>query len=233
MPVSQTRLALAGAAFLATGLLAAAPAARADTLLHLTVTADVTAMPDELQADLSAEVQAASAGAAQAAVNAMIGQALEAAKSVPAVTASTTSYSVWHQTDPKDVWQARQGLSLHAHDGAALLALVGRLQQAGFATGNLAWQLSPALAEKTYEQAMAKAVEKLKARGQAAAALLGLTMHGFRSVTLGDGAAPPGPRPMLRMMAAASPMAAPPPQAVAETITVSATVSGEARLEGE
>ena len=220
-----------GTALLAAGLFSCAAAARADTMLHLSVTADVTAMPDELVAELTAEAQAASAGAAQAAVNDMIGHALGAAKSVSTISASTTTYSVWHQTDPKDVWQASQGMTLRAHDGAALLALVGQLQQDGLAVGNLSWQLSPALAEKTYEQAMAKAVDKLTGRGRAAAALLHMTMHGFRSVTLGDDGQP-APRPMMRMMTMAAKVdAAPPPNAVSEAVTVSATVSGEARLE--
>lgn len=225
----KTKSALA-VAFCAAGLLLA-PAAYADTILHLSVTAEVTAMPDELVAELTAEAQAASAGAAQAQVNAMIGKALGAVKSVPAITASTTSYSVWHQTDPKDVWQASQGMTLRAHDGAALLALVGQLQQDGMAVGNLSWQLSPALAETTYEQALAKAVDKLTSRGRTAASLLHMTMQGFRSVTLGDDGQP-GPRPMMRMMTmAAKAEAAPPPNAVSEAVTVSATVSGEAKLE--
>jgi predicted secreted protein len=220
----------AAALFCAAGLLIA-PVARADTLLHLSVTADVTAMPDELVAELTAEAQAASAGAAQATVNAMIGQALGSMKSVSTITASTTTYSVWHETDPKDIWHASQGMTLRARDGAALLALVGQLQQDGLAVGTLSWQLSPALAEKTYEQAMAKAVDKLTGRGRAAAALLHMTMHGFRSVTLGDDGSA-APRPMMRMMTmAAKAEAAPPPNAVSEAVTVSATVSGEARLE--
>ncbi|HTI02019.1 MAG TPA: SIMPL domain-containing protein [Acidisoma sp.] len=219
-----------GTALLTAGLFSCAAAARADTLLHLSVTASVTAMPDELVAELSAEVQAASAGAAQAAVNDMIAKALGAAQSIPTIAASTTTYSVWHQTDPKDVWQASQGMMLRAHDGAALLALVGQLQQDGLAVGNLSWQLSPTLAEKTYEQAMAKAIDKLTAQAAVVAKLLHLQPHGFSSVTVGNDSQP-GPRPMMRMMATAAPEAKAPPSAQAEEQTVSATVSGEARLE--
>lgn len=230
MAVMKLTLPLACLALVAAGTLAAAPAARADTTLKLSVTATVSIMPDELVAELSAQSDAPSAGAAQAAVNGMIGRALGEAKPIAGITAGTTRYSVWHETDPKDIWHASQGLSLRSHDGGALLTLVGRLQAEGLAVTNLSWQLSPALAEKSYEQAMARAIDKLTERARAAAALMHLALHGFRSVSLDDGGAP-APRPVMRMMAVAAPAAAPPPNAQAEAETVSATVSGEARLE--
>jgi uncharacterized protein YggE len=104
------------------------------------------------------------------------------------------------------------------------------LQQDGLAVGDLSWQLSPALSEKTYEQAIAKALDLLTERAKTVAALLHLTMTGFRSVTVGeDGGGPPQPVGMMRMMAMA-PAAAPPPSAKADAVTVSASVSGEANL---
>jgi uncharacterized protein YggE len=199
MIAHSVRTTLLGTALLAAGLFSCAAAARADTVLNLTVTADVTVMPDELVAQLTAQADAPSAGDAQAQVNAMIAKALEAAKPLQAVTASTTTYSVWHQTE-------------------------------GLAVGDLSWQLSPALAEKSDEQAMAKAIGKLTERARAAAQLLHMQTHGFQRVTIGDGGEP-GPRPMMRMMAVAAPVAAPPPSAQADAVTVSATVSGTARLE--
>ena len=47
--------------------------------------------------------------AAQTQVNDLVAKALGAAKNLAAVTASTTTYSVWHETDPQDVWHASQG----------------------------------------------------------------------------------------------------------------------------
>lgn len=217
-------------ACLVTGLLLMPQMARAETVLHLSVTASVTAMPDELVAQLTAQADAPTAADAQSQVNAMIARALADAKTLDAVTASTTSYSVWHETDPKDVWHASQGMALRAHDGAALLGLIGKLQQDGLALGDLSWQLSPALSDKTSEQATAQAIGKLTAQADSVAKLLHLTAHGFSSVTVGDNGQAP-PRPMMRMMAAAAPAAAPPPSAQADVVTVSATVSGDARLE--
>ena len=91
----------------------------------------------------------------------MVETALSAAKGLTAVTASTTQYSVWHETDPKDVWHANQGMVLRSRDGGGLLTLVGTLQQDGLAVGDLGWQLSPAAAETRYEQALRKAVDLL------------------------------------------------------------------------
>jgi predicted secreted protein len=211
-------------------LLAAPPAARADTILHLSVNATVTVTPDELAAQLTANADAPAAGAAQARVNQMVKTALGAAKALPAVTASTTQYSVWYETDPKVVWHASQGIALRSKDGAGLLTLVGTLQQDGLAVGDLGWQLSPATAEASYEQAISRAIDLLTRRAGAVAGQLHLALRGFRSVTVGqDGGPPMQPVGVMRMMAAA-PAAAPPPSAQAAGVTVSATVSGDARL---
>ena len=207
----------------------AAPAAWADTILHLSVTASVTTMPDELVAQLTANADAPTPGAAQARVNQMVETALGAAKGLTAVTASTTQYSVWHETDPKDVWHASQGVALRSRDGGGLLTLVGTLQQDGLAIGDLGWQLSPAVAEKSYEQAMGRAVDLLTERAGTVASLLHLTLHGFQTLTVGQDGGPPAPLGMMRMMA--EPLAAAaPPSAKADVVTVSATVSGNARL---
>ncbi|WP_419759292.1 SIMPL domain-containing protein [Acidisoma sp.] len=218
------------AAVIALLAFAAVPAAHAGTILHLTVTASVSAMPDELVAQLTANADAQTAGAAQAQVNKMVQTALGAAKGPSAVTASTAQYSVWHETDPKDVWHASQGVGLRSTDGGILLTLVGTLQQEGLAVGDLGWQLSPATTEKSYEQAMGHAVDLLTRRATTVARLLHLTLQGFQSVTVGEDAGPPvRPLGQSRMMTMAA-TAAPPPSAQADAVTVSATVSGDARL---
>ncbi len=225
----RTMPSLSGAALVAAALLSP-HAAQADTILHLSVTASITTMPDELVAQLTADAEAATAGAAQQQVNQMVETALGAAKGLSAVTASTTQYSVWHETDPKDVWHASQGVALRSRDGGGLLTLVGTLQQDGLAVGDLGWQLSPAAAEKSYEQAMGRAVDLLTERATTVAGLLHLTLQGFQSVTVGQDGGLPAPVGLMRMMAAAPAAAPPPPNARADVVTVSATVSGDARL---
>jgi uncharacterized protein YggE len=146
------------------------------------------------------------------------------------VTVSTGGYNVWHQTTPRDQWQASQTLELRSHDQAALLGLVGTLQSKGLAVGDLSWRLSDELARKTRAEALRKAITGLRGRAEEAAGLLGLHFVEFKEVRL-DQSNPP-PRPMMRMMAAAAPAPhAPPPVAEADKIDVTATVQAEAVLQ--
>ncbi len=218
-----------GVSLLVTALLAA-PGAHADTILHLSVTATITTLPDEVVAHLSAQADASTAQTAQQLVNQMVAEALDTAKPLTTITANTTQYSVWHETDPKDVWHASQGIALRSSDISGLLGLVGTLQQSGLAVGDLGWQLSPAASEKTYEQAIDKAINLLTTRANGIASLLHLTMKNFDSVTVGeDGGAQQQPLGLMRMMAIA-PAAAAPPRAQTDMVQVSATVSADAVL---
>ena len=64
------------------------------------------------------------------------------------VTVSTGGYFVWRvgpaPLTPPEHWQANQSIDLTSHDGAAMLKLVGELQQKGLAIGQLGWRLSDA-----------------------------------------------------------------------------------------
>jgi predicted secreted protein len=220
-PIEIRPIAAAGVAL----LLLIGPA-RAATILHLSATATVQAMPDQLDAELAAETSAASPVAAQNEVNAMIGKALAAARAVSAVTVSTGAYSVWYVTDPHPSWQARQTLVLSAHDGVSLLALVGQLQGEGLAVSSLGWQLAAATAEKAREKAQAMALAMLKGKAEAAAKVLGLRFAGFREVWLNP-ASPSPIQPMMLMQARAAP-----PNAVPAETSVAATVEAEVTLDG-
>ena len=215
------------AALLAVAFIGGPVSARAATILHLSATATVQAMPDELDAELAAEAGAASPVAAQNEVNAMIGKALAAARAVSAVTASTGAYSVWYVTDPHPSWQARQTLALSAHDGAALLGLVGQLQGEGIAVSSLGWRLAAETEQKAREKAQAMALAALEGKAEAAAKVLGLHFAGFREVWLN----PPAPgsiQPMMLMAARGTP-----PNAVPAETSVAATVEADVTLEGE
>ncbi len=209
--------------------LAAAPACRAATLLRLTETATVAVTPDRLIATVSAQATAPSAAAAQAAVNRAMAAALAAAGKVAGVRAETGGYSTWQHppgTPGGGSWQASAGLTLSSGNGAALLALVGRLQGGGMAVSGLQWGLSAPTRRKARQAAMAKAIAALRGRAAQAAGLLGLRFLGFREVTLGP---PPSvlPRPMFAMARAVAPVA------VGQAVTVSATVAAVATLGGK
>jgi uncharacterized protein YggE len=209
-------------------LLSAPALAHADTMLNLSATGAVEAKPDELRAALTASATAANAAAAQSQVNDAVARALGASKAIPSVTASTDAYSVWHETDPKDVWRANQSVALRSKDGGALLGLVGVLQAQGLAVNDLGWQLTTAARDAAYAQAMEEAIAALEVRGRAVAKLLHLTFIGFERMSVGEDGGGVRPMPMMRMMATAAP--AGPPNAQADSQTVTATVSGTARL---
>jgi len=206
----------------------AAPAA-ADTVLSLSATASVSVPPDELTASLRATAEASGAERAQAEVNRAMATALAAARAVPGVQATTAGYATWQRPPGSPgggAWQASQSLVLKAHDGPALLGLLGRLQAQGLAVDQLGWELSATAQQTARDQATDAALGRLRGRATAAARVLGLRFGSFRTVRLGP---PPeiGPRPMFASLARA---AGPPPSAVAENVAVSATVSAEVVL---
>jgi uncharacterized protein len=207
-------------------MLAACSPALADTILHLNDTETVMEHPDELVATLRAEATAATAAAAQQAVNSAMASALARARQVTGVTASTEGYTAWQATQPQR-WQASQTLTLRSHDGPALLTLVGELQQKGLAIGELSWQLSRDASRTARDQAMREALSALRGRADAAAGLLGLSFKSFQRVSIAvPQAVPIMPRAMMAMAAAAPT----PPSAQAEDIPVSATVDADAVL---
>jgi uncharacterized protein len=218
---------LAPSLLLAILVLAPLPA-HADTILRLSETATVMAHPDELDATVRADATAFSAAEAQRRVNSLMADAIAAAKAVPRVAINSGGYFVAHPgptpQDRRERWQANQSLILTSPDGAALLKLVGELQQKGLAVTQLSWRLSDAAARAAQAEATRKAIAALRGRAEEAANLLDLRFGSFKEVRL-DGAQPLP----LRMMApmAASAAAAPPPSAEATEVTVSATAEAD------
>ncbi|HUC17681.1 MAG TPA: SIMPL domain-containing protein [Acetobacteraceae bacterium] len=212
---------LAGALFAMAG-----PAGAATTILHVSATASVKAMPDELDAELAAEAGAHGPAAAQNAVNAMIGKGLATTRAVSAVTTSTGTYSVWYVTDPHPEWRAQQSLVLSARDGPALLSLIGQLQAQGLAVTSLGWRLADETLKAASDRAQAIALAMLKGRAEAAAKVLGLHFTGFREVWLTPRVPPLPIQPMALMAGRVSA-----PNAVPAETMVTATVEADVTLE--
>ncbi len=207
----------------------AAASARADTILDLSETASVTAQPDEIAASLRAEASAPAPAAAQAAVNRMMAQALARAHQTPALKITTGSYAVWlvepaHPGSGVPAWRASQTLDLSGHDGPALLALTGALQQQGMAVQQLGWRLSAPGARTARDEALRQALSGLRARAADAAGLLGLRFASFRTVRLGP-EMPEPPMPRASFAAAAMPSAEQGPIEVAATVTAEAVLA--------
>ena len=220
-------------------ILAAAPAALAqpapgvtplpETALHLGETAEVMRAPDEVVATLRAEARAATAAAAQEAVNRAIAAALDRARTVAGVRVATGGY--WtNRIEDGRAWQASQQVTLRAANAAALLELTGALQQQGLAVSQLHWQLTRETARTAREEASQIALDALRRRAEAVAGQLGLQVVGLREVRID--APDRSPRPMMAMAAAprAASAAAAPPVTVAEDVVVAATVEAVAIL---
>ncbi|MEI7712574.1 MAG: SIMPL domain-containing protein [Rhodospirillales bacterium] len=210
--------------------LLAAPVFAAETHLTIGETATVMVAPDEIAASLRAEATANSAAEVQKRVNDAIRDALAATKDSPDVTASTGGYGVWRWAQGGvDRWQGGQSLNLSSHDGAALLKLVGLLQQKGMAISGLNWRLSRDASRKARQDATHKALASLRARVDEAAAALDLKFEQFASVRV-DSAQPPQARMSAPMAISASLASTPPPAAVAEDTPVTASVEADAIL---
>jgi predicted secreted protein len=226
------RLAVLGLGLLCT--VAAQPAWADDTVLKLSETATVMVAPDELAASMRAEAIAPTAQEAQKRVNELMETAIAAAKKVSGVTVSTGSYNVWRiaasPTERNERWQAGQSLNLTGKDAEPMLKLVGDLQQMGLVQSNLLWRLSRDSERKARQDATRQALSMLRARADEAAEILGLRFDSFREVRL-DSVAPPPILPRLQMATRAVMGApAPPPNAEAEEMPVTASAEADILL---
>lgn len=206
---------------------AASPALAAATMLHLGASATIQVSPDQLVAELVAQATAHGAAAAQLQVNALIAAGMKEAQAVDGVDARAIGYSVEPTDDKHAGWTVRQTLELRDRAGSSLLDLTGRLQERGFVTASLDWQLSDAARRRAHDAATIDALRQLQARAREAAAALGLLVDRFTDVRLED--VPEfRPRPGGPMLMAAR--MAEPPQATASAQDVSADVSADVLL---
>jgi predicted secreted protein len=221
---------------IAAALLAAAPAALApaavaqETVLRLSETAERTVRPDQLVAVLRAQASGASAAAVQEQVNRQVTAALERARGVRGITATTGSYWTSRSGDRRDQWQATQELRLTTTDAsAALLELAGTLQAQGLLMGGLSYEVSRPLARREREAATEEALRGLAERAERLAGIMGLRFAGFREVRVDAPRMMPVPRAMAAPMAASA-SAPTPPAAEPADVPITATVEGDAIL---
>jgi uncharacterized protein YggE len=205
-----------------------APPGGAETVLRLSETGTAERVPDELAISLRAEARNASAPAAQEAVNRAMSAALERARSAPAVQAGTGRASAWRQ-ERSGEWQVSQILNLRSTDAAALLALVGQLQQAGLVISDTSWRLTERPRREAREEATREALALLRARAELVARELGMRVLAIREISL-DGTEHSRPMPRAAMAAPMAAAAPAPPVAQADEVTVSVTASGVVAL---
>jgi len=186
------------------------------TLLRLSETTQVTRVPDEVSATLRYEARETTPAGVQAAVNRAMAAALETARGVQGVVASTGAYGTWRQEDPAR-WVASQSLNLRGASQAALLDIVGTLQSRGLALAGIHHGLTRDAARGARQEAAGLALEALRRRAEVLAAGIGMRVERIAEINLEAG--DDSPRPMMAAMA----RGAPAPVAAAEDIVVSAS----------
>ena len=196
-----------------------------NTVLHLSVTGSVPTAPDQLVADMVAQGTSSSAAEAQRRVNALMAEGMRTAQDSSGITARALGYAVTPADDKRSGWTAQQTLELRGADGPALLGLVGRLQEKGFVTAALGWQVSSELRRKAQAEATTIALQELRKQAASAAATLGLNVDHLQDVRLNGPVFQP--RMPMQAMAARPP---PPPQATAAAEEITAEVSADVAL---
>jgi uncharacterized protein YggE len=210
----------------------------AQTELDLSATGQVVVPPDEMTAALQVQASAASAVAAQAAVNQEMAKALALANATNGVVATTGGYNV-AQTTPDGAstlqFQASQSLQLvmPAPKGAvpdSFTALVGALQQNGLLLNDLSGDLSTAGQRAAQSRAIADAIGQIQAQAGMVAGDLRVSIGAIKTLNVSVNAPGPIGRPMFAMARLAGPM--PPPQSAPQDITVQASISAAIELGG-
>jgi predicted secreted protein len=209
------------------------PPAGDQSTLHLSETAQRDVPRDLLHATLAAEATDPDAGKVQSDINQRMNAAMTHIKQTAGVTAETSGYSVYRETPDKQPprWHGSQTVTLTSKDFAALLNLVGTLQQQGLVTQSLTPDISREARQSVEDALTDEALTRLKQRADRIATAAGVKLQGIHALTVGNvNAPPPVMQPMMRMMAGAVAAPAPPPVAEAGNATVSITATAEFAL---
>lgn len=200
--------------------------------LHLSETAQRDVPRDLLRATLAAEATDPDAGKVQATINQRMSAATTRIKQVAGVAIETGGYSVYRETPDKQPprWHGSQTVELTSKDFAALLSLIGTLQQQGLVIQSLAPDISREARQSVEDALTDEALTRLKQRADRIAATAGVKLQGIRTLAVGNvNAPPPIVRPLMRM-AGLEAAPAPPPVAEPGNATVSITATAEFAL---
>lgn len=222
-----------GALGLATALIAAPMAAKADgmapTKLAVGASAQTELTEDELVATLEARAEGEDLSKLQARINGLMTKALATANAVKAVKVSTGSYRVDSRYDEakKLRYVGSQRLELSSTEPGPLLELVGHLQEMGLATVGLDYTVADATRRAAEQRLIEPALAELRGKADLVAKAMGMRVIGWEDLNVDS---TPMPRPMFRAAPMAMAAAAAPPVAQAGQQEVSVSVQGTALL---
>jgi predicted secreted protein len=210
-------------------------------LVSLSATENVEIEQDLLVAMLNYQAENANARALQDEINTRMKEALDTAKKVGSVKASTQQYYVY-EYDPnagkefqprQKLWRGSQGLMLKGKEADDLLELTGKLQEMGLSMNGLGYEVSPEKLEEARESLLEAALKKLTAKAQRTAKALGKSSAELKQISVDMGGY--YPQPEMRAMAmdmaygSGAPKMASPVAAAGES-QISLTVSAQALL---
>lgn len=208
-------------------------------VLNLSATEQQDVAQDTLNASLMFSTQGRDKTAIQNEVNAAMRKALDILEDADGIEYNTSQYQVYvfdpAQPSRRDVsnptWRAQQEVQMHSLDSAALLEVIGQLQDSGLVVTSLYYSLSAAKYEEVAGTLMLAALKKLQARANTAADALSMSEAKLVEVSL-DGS--PNfafkERFNVATMATAADAAIAPPVADPGETQVSLTVSARAVL---
>jgi len=223
---------LAFLAFLGS-LLAGAPAIAQDkVILQLGESAERVVTQDRIRAHLRVELGANDPRTLQGQVNQKMAAALDRARTVAAVKAETQGYYVYEDKTLKrgQRWWGSQSLTLTSFDSAALLALVGQLQEDGLLVGGLGYELAPETRRKIERELVPDAIQRIRETAATVAKSLDLPKVEIVKIRLGESPSAPIPRFGGPVMAMAERAAVAPPVAEPGEATVTVRIEAEVAI---
>lgn len=209
------------------------------TLISLSATERVEVEQDMLVATLTIKAEDADPRAVQDTINKKMKEAVDMAKKVDSVKASTQQYYV-HEYDRSKgqnarrdmVWRGQQSLQIKGTKADDFLELAGDLQELGLTMNGLNYTLSPEKLEETRNNLLEAALQKLIVKADRTAKALGKSSSEMLQVNIdmGGGYHPPVMRTMAMSDGMARAEMAAPVAAPGES-QISLTVSAQALLE--
>lgn len=206
------------------------------TALRLSAEGKAVVQPDELYATLVAQAENGDPAVAQQQVNRLMTQAIRAADNLNGVIATTGSYSVNQLSDqngnPRQAYQVTQELDLvfpENENPEGFLSLIGGFQRQGLQLQALAGRVSDVAEKRARLAAELDAIRSLREQANAIGKTLDEPIVSIRSLDVNYTPVPV--RPVFNAPVAMSAMvAAVPPVARPDRVTISVEVSAETVL---
>ena len=210
------------------------------SLVSLSASERVEIEQDLLVATLRYQFEGEDARGVQDEINKKMKKALDKAKKISSVKASTQQYYV-HEYDknrgkkhlkPLMIWKGQQGLMIKGKKADDLLELVGEIQDLGFQMSGLNYQVSPELLEQTRDSLLEKALVKLKTKAERTAKAIGKSKSELKEirVDMGGNYYPQARMARMEMAMDSAPKAMSAPVAAPGESQVTLTVNAQALL---